>query len=542
MPRIKNNEMSVDTSANEKVLSRLQQLCQGLATSQSLDPQMIKELNDHVSPANTMSVLVPFLFRDVQENSILSSSEALSLMGALVASEPTLFLKPTSQAVLEEVTRLSQSTTEPLCVSSELLLVIVSQLRGEDVQVADNATTVLVCIARRQGSVFVEQVMPVLQHLWRESWQQLTSSSGPTAVHASTTCVRCGTAMVELVLMEDTFMRVALAAGAMSSVTTMLTYDADPLLQLSALDLFERLASTQPFHPSRTQWLLTSQEGFPLRTILSMAGVSADDSSSGIPDALLGGSALRVVARLCKLLHWDTTSAVAGHDSHFLLTSFHKALHHWDEQTSGSEVDRFTMIDAISAFASASDEALELIISDPVTRYAWLSFQSAARSKLKAAILISVAHVLDPSMVVVENTDSWTPRPPSDAMTMKLFACIGEANSSTFRGDTMELLLSLVRSPIPEVRLGVYELLRAVAKMPTAGQVLWNHGEFFPMMLSRDMEPTKEGREAKYAIIQSILSSPLNGLLSEELVKQLEKYSDQGPHYKIVQNWDVATE
>jgi 26S proteasome non-ATPase regulatory subunit 5 len=540
MNKINNNEMSVDTSANEKVLSRLQQLCQGLATSQSLDPQMVKELNEYSSPANTMSVLVPFLFRDVQENNI-SNSEALSLMGALVASEPASFLKPTSQAVLDEVTRLSQSTTDSLCISSDLLLVIVSPLRGEDVHVADNATTVLVCISRRHGSAFIEQVMPVLQHVWKESWQQLISSSGPSAVSASTTCVRCVNALVELALMEDTFMRVALSTGALNSITTMLTYDSDPLLQISALDLFERLASTQPFHPSRTQWLLTSQEDFPLRTILAMAGVSAD-SSPGIPDPLLGGSALRVVARLCKLLHWDTASAAAEQDSHFLLTSFHKALHHWDEQTSGSEVDRFTMIDAISAFASASDEALDLIICDPVTRYAWLSFQSVAQSKLKAAILISVAHVLDPSMIVVKNTDSWTPRAPSDAMTMKLFACIGDANSSSFRGDTMELLLSLVRSPIPEVRLAVYELLRAVAKMPAAGQVLWNHGEFFPMMLSRDIETTKEGREAKYAIIQGILSSPLKGLLSEELVKQLEKYSEQGPHYKKVQSWDVATE
>ena len=531
--------MIIDPSNEGIVVTLLQQLCQELAKSQSLDAKTVKDLTEKSSPANTMHVLVPFLFRDFKEKTAISNSEALSLMGALVASEPASFLKPTSHAVLEEATRLTQSTTDSLCVSPELLHAIVSQLRGEDVQVADNATKVLGCIARRLGSSFVKQAMQVLHCIWKESWQQLTS--GQNTASSSTTCVRCANAVIELALMEDAFMGIALSIGASDTFYTMLTYESDPLLQLSALDLFERLSSTQPFHPSRTKWLLTSQEGFPLRTVLSMAGGGLGLPAEK-PDPLLGGSALRVVARLCKLLHWDTEGVAAEKDGHFLLTTFHKALHHWDEQSSSSEVDRLTMIDAISAFASASDEALEMILGDPVTRYAWLSFNSVAQSRLKAAILISVAHVLDPSMLAAENTESWTPRPPSDAMAGQLFAGIGEVNASSFRGDTMDLLLNLVRSPIPEVRLGVYELLRAVAKMPAAGQVLWNHGEFFPMMLSRDIEPTKEGREAKYAIVQTILMSPLKGLLSEELVNQLEKYFDQGPHYKNVQSWEVATE
>lgn len=530
-------------SKKDKIIALLKQLSQDLlATSQqtsnsSSSPQTIKDLKENSNPANTMSILVPFLFKTSKET--ISSGEALTLMAAFVASEPDLYLKPASHAVLQEATRLSNNNnnTEPLFVSPQLLHVIVSQLRGEDVQVADNATKVLHCVARRLGSSFVQPAMQVIRDLWKESWQQFIAGQNTTSL-SSTTCVRCANAVKELALINDAFMGIALSGGASETWTDMLTYEADPLIQLSALDLFEQLASTQPFHPTRTQWLLTSSRGenFPLRTVLRMAGGMSEEESSS-SDPLLGGAALRVVARLCKLLHGD---AAAEQDGHFLLTSFHQALHHWDEQSSSSEVDRFTILDAISSFASASDEALDLVLEDPVTRYAWLSLNSVAQSKLKAAILISVAHVLDPSMLATADTENWTP--PSNSMAIKLFASIGETNASNFRGDTMDLLLNLVRSPIPEVRLGVYELLRAVAKMPTAGQVLWNHGEFFPMLLSRDTEPTVEGREAKYAIVQAILVSPLKGLLSEDLVKLLEKYSDQGPHYKKVQSWDVATE
>ena len=58
--------------------------------------------------------------------------------------------------------------------------------------------------------------------------------------------------------------------------------------------------------------------------------------------------------------------------------------------------------------------------------------------------------------------------------------------------------------------------------------------------MNRDLEKVKEGREAKYAVVQAVLASPVSGLLAEEIVRQLEQYVAQGPHYRKPLNWDVA--
>jgi len=76
-----------------------------------------------------------------------------------------------------------------------------------------------------------------------------------------------------------------------------------------------------------------------------------------------------------------------------------------------------------------------------------------------------------------------------------------------------------------------YTLLEAVAKLPTGGQVLFMNGDFHEFLMNRDREKTKEGREAKYAVVQAILDSEVKGLLAEDIVRKLEEYVAQGPHY-----------
>jgi len=407
--------------------------------------------------------------------------------------------------------------------------------------VSDNAAEVLLRSSRKLGARFAHVAIQALAEVWKQQWDQL--EAGTNRNSASTACVRCAKTITDIAVSENEFMQIAQSSGGTETVVRMLKFESDPLLQLSALDLIDQLAATQPFHAARTRWLLNPNEdsNTPLRTILLMAGGLTDDMNkndrASAPDPLLGGSALRVVASLCRLLH--TEDSAEFDNGQFLLTSFHRSLHNWQEGTS-SEVNRLAIIDAISSFASASDSAMELILDDPVTRNAWLSFRSVAQSKLKAAILISVAQALDPTLNVNYSADRYIHRRLSSAMTVKLFAAVGQTNDPN-QADTMGILLKLAKSPIPEIRVGVYTLLGAVAKLQAAGQILWNHGEFFPLILSRD-ESTKEGRQAKYDIVEAILSSDLKTLLADGLVKQLETYRDQGPHYKKALTWDVATD
>lgn len=126
--------------------------------------------------------------------------------------------------------------------------------------------------------------------------------------------------------------------------------------------------------------------------------------------------------------------------------------------------------------------------------------------------------------------------PISNELGMKLFAMLGTVNGP----ESTEILLSLVRSPLPETRLGAYCLLEAVAKLPMGGQLLFTHGRFYEFLIGREIEGTKEGREAKYAVVQAVLGSEVKVLLADEIVRELEKYIAQGQHYAKVLSWDVA--
>jgi hypothetical protein len=60
--------------------------------------------------------------------------------------------------------------------------------------------------------------------------------------------------------------------------------------------------------------------------------------------------------------------------------------------------------------------------------------------------------------------------------------------------------------------------------------------------MDRERESTKEGREAKYAIVKSIVGSEVKGLLSDVIVRKLQDYLKQGPHYHKPISWELAVE
>jgi hypothetical protein len=121
---------------------------------------------------------------------------------------------------------------------------------------------------------------------------------------------------------------------------------------------------------------------------------------------------------------------------------------------------------------------------------------------------------------------------------MKLYAAIG----STSNTDTTKLVVTMARSPLTEIRLGAYTLLTAVAKLGTGGQVLFTHPGFYEWLMDRARESTMEGREAKYGVVKAIVGSEVKGLLSDVIVRKLEEYLKQGPHYHKPISWELAVE
>jgi hypothetical protein len=503
-----------------------------------------------------MDTLVPCLFRDDSEMSMdtkhddddgglasnddpfLSSRDALAVLGCLVATDAPRYLLEASQAVSDEATRLVTSA-EAMAVSPELLDVMVQQLSAPNVSVSTCATSALVACCRKLGTQLRVPAIASIVEAWKRHYSTSTTTNRN---QASTIAVRCAAALVEVLCLEEGTKASASDLASASSaevLLTMLRDESDPLVQVSTIDLLERMAAARPVHHWRAHWLLSQPV---LDPVLRLCGGTAEGVS---PDPMLGAPALRFVTCLCRAAHCDDSFDELGAASHDVLRGFHTALRNYQASSSG-EMDRLALVDAISSFASASSEALDMVLADPITRRAWLSL-SVAQPKLKAVVLYSVATVLDPRgaacQVVSSSEPSADSAVPNSALGMKLFSQLGQVNDD----EATNLVLSSVRSPLPEIRLSCYALLRAVASsLPTGGQLLFTHADFADFLLNRESaryrEPTKEGREAKWELVRAVLGSPVAGLLAEDIVRAMERHVKQGPHYVKVQRWELATD
>mmetsp|Transcript_25152 Transcript_25152/g.41741 ORF Transcript_25152/g.41741 Transcript_25152/m.41741 type:complete len:194 (-) Transcript_25152:58-639(-) len=193
-----------------------------------------------------------------------------------------------------------------------------------------------------------------------------------------------------------------------------------------------------------------------------------------------------------------------------------------------------------------------MVLQDIVLQQSWLSL-AVAQPKLKAVILHSVATVIrhydqndndnaDTIMMETGDAANTNNNAQQQLLTMKLFSTLASCNNSS---NPTELLLSMARSPLIEVRLGAYAILLAVAKGNGGGaQVLLTTSGFYDFCITRDnkVETTKEGMEAKYNIVVAVLKSNARGLLADKIVKSLEQYVQQGPHYVKTLSWELATE
>ncbi|CAB9515172.1 ATPase regulatory subunit 5 [Seminavis robusta] len=458
--------------------------------------------------------VVPLLFEP-------DDQAALSLVGCLVSVDATTYLKPVSRKVQQEA-MIRACSEKPMAVSLPFLAVIVQQLNGTDVEVSSNATESLVACCRKLGPSLWDPAIDLVLSTWKQAWNGMTATNKTVN---STICVRCATAMMDLAAVHDTLMQRVIATGGTDLLLLAVKYEADPLLQMTSLDLLERLAVTQPMHPQRSQWLCSPSVLSPL---LDMSGAHAD-----APDPILGGPALRVLSCICRLGQQHDNNNASNNDA---LLGFHKALQKF--QGTG-ELDRLALVDAISSFASASPAALELVLNDPMTREGWLSL-AVAQPKLKAVILTSVAMVIDPPKQNEQDNDNNNNDNNSSNLAMKLYAALGQTNSND--GNSTDVVLALAKSPLPETRLGAYNLMRAMANTPTGSQVLLTHPGFYVFLISREGETTKEGKEAKYAVVQAVMNSPVKGLLAADILQTLDRILKEGPHFVQPIRPDLMTE
>jgi hypothetical protein len=492
-------------------------------------------------PIETLSILASFLFQAQSKASSLSNDEALQVMGYLLQSDTSHYdwfdtakaiqrtVATWSRSSLEEEEEEQQQQQQHLVVSPQLTHVIVEQVATTpNIPVAECARETMVMMCQILGPSYATTAF----HVMVQTWQTTNNENITDKNRNSTMVVRCAQMVTDIAKLDDPFMKAAIDTSAMELFRSALVLHSkdDPLLQISLLDILEQFVKVKPIHMERARWLFQDSV---LQPVLEWAGGGTEQDAS--PDPILGGSALRVLAALCPLAH--------PHPELYRDTvrSFHRALHNFcnDTEHNPTEIDRLALIDAISSFASSTATALEIVLDDPITAKAWLSL-AVAQPKLKSAVLMSVALVFHPAEneMEVDNGTTTNDRNSLQSSWMKLYTALGFHNHGI---DTTELLLQLARSPLPETRLSVYALMEAVAKyLNTGGQVLLMNGDFYPFLMNRDLESTFEGRQAKYQVVQAIVQSSAKGLLAEEIVRAMETYISQGPHYVKKVGWEVA--
>lgn len=485
------------------------------------------KLAQSASPATVMAVLSPRLFVGDESSSnsagqSLTAADALVLLGFLAKTNPSMYLREAAHAIRDEAVRLTHSA-DPMIVSPALRQAMVDQLASSNVQAASDATDAVVACCWKLGLSFAEPALLAVAQHWQVALQRLSTEKAS----ASTLAIRCASAVLEMVSLDEKLFEIGVDHGVLQLLLNMLVDDQDALLQMSVLDLMERTARVRPMHRALGSWLFSQPVLAPL---LQLSGGSEEDEEA---DPILGGPALRVLAALCKIS--QAGSQLVFPAETVLLTGFHRALHNMEGAT--GELDRLARMDAISSFAGASADALALVLQDPVTRDGWLSL-NVSQPKLKAAILVSVARVLDPLAEHLESESLLHAPADAPADLLKLYALLGRTN----RQESTSMLLTLARSPLPEIRFAVYALLRAVTKLSTGGQVLLSTAGFVDFLLSREGETTKEGREGRHALVEAIHASPVKGLLAEGIVNKLETYVAQGPHYVKSMTWELAVE
>ena len=561
------------------------------------------------TPQETMNIIVPHLFQNPSDSENRNSTstdtktktpsfnsvDALQILGFLVSShidiietsqqeqQRPLFLIAASKGIKNELckrlaipspisTTLNLVTSEStpsdvaLYVSNELIRVLVHQAcTGLDMEVSQNCHDSILLLfqyTKASSSSIRSLTLEGIVSVWLNAITSVVDETKKKSVRSEfgTICVRCTTLIVDIILLNDTRTMELLFLEAtptdpfhvgniLCSLLTDLPDD-DTLLQISIYDVLCKLASERPNHPIRTQWLF--QDAF-IQPLLRKVGVGSCSlgEESHEPDAYLGSSALNILIAISSML----TDASIGNETEVfiigetLIRDLHTALRNFE--ITGNDLERLSYIDAISSLASTSPAALHMILDDPITCEGWLLL-NVAQPKIKAAILVSIANVLDHPKAISDGRASNTPllsssTTVSNETCMKLFSTLGRVNgrsSGYNHSDTTELLLKLVKSPIHEIRFGVYRLFEAISKYSMGGQVLMTNSNFYTNFLTqRDtIETTYEGRILKFNIVQALhANGSLKQLLSNDVITQLEQYLSQGPHYRKALQWEVMT-
>jgi hypothetical protein len=530
------------------------------------------------------------------QQQVQQQEQTLWLVGALAQYLPDIYLLPIAKAVSQRVDQIAQSlpgstaTTAPsiaLSVSPLLLQVWIQQLtQTSQTAVHSYLLKALLRAIQIKGPSLAQPSMQLLTEIWNHHWtnQQQQQSHQP---NSSIVTVRCATVFIScLDVLGDLAMVYAQQAGATRLFSQMLQPShPDPLLQLSILDLLSphnfpttirnsSSSSNHQYHhwPTSTKAWLTSPD------ILTPIMKMLED------DPLLAGPALQCTSWLVAVAANSNTveeGSINDDDDDdeaqaamvpICLRVFQVIR---DEVgTTSNESDRLSVVQSLVELSKVSPHDLleNTILVDPQLRGAWWDMTRLSSPKLQAAILASVAQVLQVLAALGEGEHVRSSVPTFDEASnkktrigLRIYTCLGLDNgmggeTKMNHNTTDWLYTKYIQSPMPELRIATYAIWEAVAALSSpisngitllsASQHFWNH------MLDGGRETTNEARIAKYHVLETLhhhhgqsqnnynatTTTATSSYLSKALCSKLEQLIGLGPHGMQAQHYDVAIE
>ena len=388
------------------------------------------------------------------------------------------------------------------------------------------------------------------------------------------------------------FSTISTAASSSSSSSTILDpittlmnqKNDDPLLIMNIFEILEKITSST--NSILQSWIdthmvvqiLLSQVGFRIVNITSTSSsmmipltklVQSDDI-----DEFNYISALTILSKCstsAKMLTMEEQLLAQQQQQQqilspeMLITIFQYILNHRISE-SRDDSEKIRYIGAITNFITDArygdnDERMTLLMREGNILKFWWNLKQG-NSEYKAAVLHSIAQILTCTTTTKEDEDKDEGVPPGeekdnhdyDSSTSFKSTCLShEMCVSVHNGigylngerQAMVLYMEQMKSSIDEIRLATYEIIKAsiVNRKDSIGiaQII-GHDGFLTLLLTRNVECTKEGKELKYDIVGGILKSDMKRLLSASHVNSLEKYGEQGPYHIDAVSGDVLIE
>eukprot|EP00934_Nitzschia_sp_Nitz4_P003164 Nitzschia sp. Nitz4//scaffold369_size34440//17150//18757//NITZ4_007843-RA/size34440-processed-gene-0.15-mRNA-1//1//CDS//3329549368//3154//frame0 len=498
-----------------------------------------------VKETSWVQVLVPHLFDPS------TADPSLLVVGTMAQTNPQGFLPPIANSLEDYVARATAplaTTTMSLHISSSLLSVWIQQIsRTTMLAVHTKLVKALLQAVTRLGPALWHPALQELTSIWRAEWNHMQQPSGDTAssttyAQSSIIVLRCAETWMEswhavgdlafLPATESTPLPQELFVQLLDTERVM-----DPLLHLSVLDLFPRYLDKD--HVEQQNAMGASMTTANRSTVLSSQIKSWLASPSLIQpilvllqDPLVSGAALQALTLIwiqCSSDNDDTSAGSMDRLRQIILGYIEN-----DVGTTTVESDRLAVLQAMSRLARYSSEgssALDDILGNPALRSCWWNVSRISSPALQAAVLNSVAQVLEHLTTTAG---------------VRMYTFLAMDNGCEPGTSTTDWLFhKFAKGPMVELRTAVYGLWSAMANLPTGTTILSTSSLFMTWLLQQTVvqnaprEETSESRVAHFRVLESFHANA-KGFLAKDLVNKLERRLALGPHGRTPMSWDVG--